>query len=133
MIKDMHGNFVQMWSEFVTKTATRFTPDSTAPVLLNYDIDLDKGKLYLDFDETVRFDTFQGASTISLLNVNASTSAGKSNITLTSTSALQEGADSSQLTITLSTIDQWRVKNDATLLTTLRTATSSSSRVPFKT
>jgi len=119
MIKDMHGNFVELWPEYEAKTATLFTADSSAPELLNYDIDLDKGELYLDFDETIRLDTFQGPGTISLLNVNASTIAGKRNITLTSKSALVKGADSSQLTIALSTIDQWRVKNDATLLTAL--------------
>ena len=131
MIKDMHNNNVRLWPEYLHShhiettdgvkrynVATSFTPDRTRPELLNYDIDLDKGLLYLDFDETIRYDTFEGAAKLSLLNQK---SGSGSNVTLTSKSTLVAVAnvDSSMLTIKLDTIDQWRVKNDANLLTSL--------------
>jgi hypothetical protein len=118
-IKDMYGNDVELWEPHAAEPAVNYTPDTSAPTLTTYDIDLDNGLLYLDFDETIQLSSFTAADAITL---HSETLRGSGvEVTLSSDSTLVSDAlspDSALLTVALSTLDLWRIKNQPTLLAT---------------
>jgi hypothetical protein len=69
IIRDMHGNAAVVRPEQVPNVplvATTFTQDKTAPAIVAFDLDYDKGMLYLEFDETIAYSSFVGGSRIAL-------------------------------------------------------------------
>jgi len=117
-INDMHGNSVELWQEHARQPAVSYTPDSTPPVLTTFDIDLDQGLLYLNFDETIPLTSFTSAAAITL-HTGAVLGAGV-DVTLSADSKLVSDGlpNSALLTVALSTLDLWRIKNARDLLAT---------------
>jgi hypothetical protein len=120
-IADMNGNSVELWQEHAAQAAISYTPDTTPPTLMTFDIDLDQGLLYLNFDETVPMASFTGAEAITLHP--EAVAGGDDGVVLSSDSKLVSdnlpyAVDSALLTVALSTMDLWRIKNRRDLLAT---------------
>ena len=56
---DMNGNEVVFISNTSAKQVRSYTNDTTRPILLDFDLDMDEGELTLSFSETVRVSTLQ--------------------------------------------------------------------------
>ena len=60
-IQDMNGNEVVPISPADTLQVTNFTPDSTFPLLLSFDLNLSSEQILFIFDETINPDSFDAA------------------------------------------------------------------------
>ena len=102
-ILDMGGNTVTEIAVSAAKQVTNFTADSSKPVLVKFDVDLDSGQLTLSFTETMN------VSSLEIGRLTLQDKATKTvEITLT-TSAVQAG-DKAVLTIDFSVADLDQIK-----------------------
>ena len=59
LLLDMNGNEVVFINETSARAVRNYTEDTTSPVLLDFDLDMDEGELTLSFSETVRVATIR--------------------------------------------------------------------------
>ncbi|XP_065887295.1 uncharacterized protein [Dysidea avara] len=85
-----------------TQMPQNYTPDTTSPVLLNFDIDLNEGTLVFSFSETVDATTLQ-VEEITLQNTNDSNFTESYN--LTDSTLLENVTDINNLTMPISTFN----------------------------
>ena len=58
-LTDMNGNSVVFISNISARGVRNYTNDTTNPVLLDFDLDMDEGQLVFSFSETIRVSTLQ--------------------------------------------------------------------------
>ncbi len=103
-VQDTVGNNLVTIETDASLQATSYVVDTTDPILLNFDLDVDSGVLTMEFDETVN------ASSLNVENITLQNRFNESDYFYTLTDSVGQTFDSTIITINISFFDLNQIK-----------------------